>query len=83
MSKKVIDSKNKIKNETSSLEEIIGLTKDYAELTKVNESLQHENFKLQVRLDACLYSMILMQDIIKGTCTKTSEIKANSLSLAT
>lgn len=30
------------------------------------EDLQHENQKLRLRLDACLYSMVLMQGLLRA-----------------
>ena len=36
-----------------------------------NEELKHENYKLSLRLDACLYSMVQMQAIIKAHEKKT------------
>jgi regulator of replication initiation timing len=78
-------TKAEVKKLTEQLENVRGirdyLSKQITELKDTNNQLQHENYKLQVRLDACLYSMVLMQDIIKKSTE--DKVKGNHLSLAT
>lgn len=71
MLNKIIDEKDKY------IEQMNECNKKNQKL--YDDSLQ-ENMKLKLRLDACLYSMVMMQAVIRETVKNTNK---DSLALAT